>query len=51
MALEDEGLKVWVPEAMNFEDDTVRIDERGFLWSKSIEVVNARIPRGGCGCA
>ncbi|MBO8153751.1 hypothetical protein [Thermovirga sp.] len=48
IALESDGLKVWVPEVMKFDDNTVRIEVRGFLWSKTLEVVNAKLPRGGC---
>ena len=48
IALESDGLKVWVPGVMKFDDDTVHIDEKGFLWSKTLEVVNAKLPRGGC---
>lgn len=39
---------MWVPEVMKFDDNTVRIEVRGFLWSKTLEVVNAKLPRGGC---
>ena len=48
IALESDGLKVWVPEVMKFDDNTVRIEARGFLWSKTLEVVNTKLPRGGC---
>jgi len=47
--LSEDGITLWVPEEMRFDDDLVRVEQTGFLWSANIEVMTVLgIQRGSC---
>lgn len=48
--LKSDGMSVWVPEYLGFDDDTVSIDLQGFLWMVNLVVTSAYVEEtSGCG--
>lgn len=54
--LKEDGMSVWVPDFLDFEDDTVSIDLQGLMWMVNLVVTSAVVEEssgcGGCsGCS
>ncbi len=48
--LKADGISVWVPDYLGFDDDTVSIDLQGFLWMVNLVVTSAYVEEAsGCG--
>ena len=46
LCLEDGEVRLWVPRWMRFEEDRVRLEVRGFLWTARVEADSAILPHG-----
>ncbi|WP_286933683.1 MULTISPECIES: hypothetical protein [Aminobacterium] len=50
------GVKLWIPDFMEFQNDEVKIELRGFLWASNLVVESALIGHsrssscGSCHC-
>lgn len=48
--LQKDGMSVWVPGALDFDDDVVAIDLQGFLWMVNLVVTSAAVSAESSGC-
>lgn len=49
--VKDGDTSVWVPDYLDFEEDTVSIDLQGFLWMVNLVVTSVCAEEASGGCA